>query len=240
MKVTYIFINSVLTALIFFSDPAFADPAYITGTQVNIRKAPDIKAPVVKVVPFLQPVTIIEEGPFVEVSGIGRNLWYRIETGGRTGWVFGSFVTKNYCLNSSGQVLVYAQAYDVYGATSLFRIGFMRDEGPLKYQIEASSVSLSPSCTYLATDSGSDIIGLIAFYKAAKPDSRPIFQATHDRGELVWEGECLTFHDIQYIGNGCTLWKEKQFCNGSVAETGRTGRSIFHETASTPDRRCNQ
>jgi len=64
----------------------------INGTKVNIRANPVLNSPLIMQLNTGDKCDIIEKGNQETING-NTNFWYKIKFQGKTGWVFGAFVT---------------------------------------------------------------------------------------------------------------------------------------------------
>jgi len=78
--------------LIFFQETMYV----IAGDGLNLRSEQTTQSKVVKTLPFLTKVEIIErDDDLITVDGISSQ-WYKINVENTTGWVFGGYLSNKY------------------------------------------------------------------------------------------------------------------------------------------------
>ena len=90
-----VFINSVSSQETVNSQQISPIMYVMAGDGLNLRTEPTIQSQIIRVLPFLTKVKIIEKSDnFISLDGISSQ-WHKVSINNDIGWVFGGYLSKN-------------------------------------------------------------------------------------------------------------------------------------------------
>jgi hypothetical protein len=66
----------------------------VPATGINLRESPSLSGRIITALPQHTKLVILEKGQNDTINGV-RNYWYRVNVGGRVGWVFGAHIAPD-------------------------------------------------------------------------------------------------------------------------------------------------
>ena len=77
------------------SEQIFPIMYVMSGNGINLRTEPTIQSKIIRVLPFLTKVKIMEkDSNYITIDGISSQ-WYKVNTDNNIGWVFGGYLSKS-------------------------------------------------------------------------------------------------------------------------------------------------
>lgn len=224
IMVIILFVTALLAAA-----PLRDDEVEIT-VNLRLRASGGQDAGVIKVLNKGELAQVIETGRKTErINGIEAK-WYKVETEGIEGWVFGGYIRK------TGRMLVkmnpgYTAWFERPGNDHEKKIFCLRYAGKSKIikiliSPDIDDYEVSPNGKYAAFDSGTDIIGRIDIYEIET--KKPVYNAPYSPRVLVWKNNTISIHRVTGTNFCYLVWELDFFNNGKIKKNIKSGKGEYH------------
>jgi hypothetical protein len=116
-----VFVNSVSSQETVNTQQVSSFMYVVAGDGLNLRAEPTTQSEVIRILPFLTKLKIIEKSDsFITISGISSQ-WYKVSIDNDVGWVFGGYLSNNIDIpkvNNKSFITVYRINDIIIGANS--------------------------------------------------------------------------------------------------------------------------
>jgi hypothetical protein len=116
-----IFVNPVSTQEAVNSQQTSSFMYVMAGDGLNLRAEPTTQSKVIRALPFLTKVKILEKSDSITISAGISSQWYKVSIGNDIGWVFGGYLSNNIDIpkvNNKSFIAVYRMNNINIGANS--------------------------------------------------------------------------------------------------------------------------
>lgn len=208
--------------------------AVVTVAVLKMRSEPAATAPVVTVIKKGTIVKILAKTDAeVTIDNI-TDYWYRVESDGKTGWLFGGYTDTGFKAVGENSNLLLWQART--GGENRNLVAFdvvAQKERRFAALPEVVGCEFSEDLKYLACDSGTDKIGSLAVFDFQT--ARKIFEGPYEPREPTWKANTLRFDQVLCVDDGFTIKEEKVIAAGQIKKTGKYRRGNFHVGVTSGD-----
>jgi hypothetical protein len=210
--------------------------ALITGSSVRLRGEPGLTGrEIVQILRGTEVEVLAETDKETLIDGI-KAKWYRVKHSGKEGWAFGGYLSLSYRKSPDGSVMLWSTGTTNEPPSTLYFFnGSNNHYGEIKLPEFAGGYIISKSNKYIALDSGTDVVRDFSIYSLVTGER---LYGASSSGNSEWDGDRISVKKVNETLDGCTLWEEMIFDDGSVKKGSKTGKGDFHVMGKGPDPRC--
>jgi hypothetical protein len=214
------------TFLIFPSLYPKDETAVVIGSGLRMRKEPNTQSTV---------IGSLNKGDLVRIQtkknrekiGENNSFWYEIKHENKRGWVYGAYLHMNPHINLKNNTVVWTEEHK---NEHMKRNMFIKRPGmgivTIKYWEPSLGFELSQTFQFVAIDDGTDMVGTLTIYDTYNGEQ--LYSESYPRNLPKWNGETIIIEEVYHVGNGCFLWREVIFDNGTIKQGKKTGESGYH------------
>lgn len=196
--------------------------AIVTATTLKMRATPSLKGEMVATVPRATIVEVLGYTQNPETIDGVNSPWVNIklQTDGKTGWVFGAFVATSYqILNTKKGLMSWINSSipekgPASCEVSLYDAGTKKQT---KISVETEicdKFGFSQDLKYLAIDDGTYAYGALHVYRMR--DKKLLHTFEYFPREIEWTGNTLKFNEVLCDKEGDIKSEANSFNNGKV------------------------